>query len=241
MHERALWSIRVVLTSLSFTGAEMLFLCFSVFANLTDEYPVVRGVQLRQIVENPQANDDLYQANQDGKRVRRGREQVFQMQLIARDQPDSAWLRYPPQSGRFYIDYRPNRKDSRSGKLYGPIEGDPFELMNLDQEMLEKARSDKPKSDLYYRMKLMLRTNDPGLSRRAFRLMYRMLDKDVDGYLLEQNLKQVLPMRKEFEETLAAHIRGPLMEGFAQRLEAAEEKNREADRRVPRLRIPKGR
>jgi hypothetical protein len=79
-------------------------------------------------------------------------------------------LKYPAGSGHFYIEHRPDGTPQNE-RLYGPIEGDPFVLLKLDDLFREQLGPGAASGDPRYRLRLMFATGEPGLIRRAARLI----------------------------------------------------------------------
>ena len=91
---------------------------------------------------------------------------------------EHTWLKYPAGSGHFYIEHRPDGSPD-SELLYGPIEGDPFEVLKLDDFFREKLKFDSNigSSDPVYRLRLMFRTAEPSLMQRAWQFIEPVLSR----------------------------------------------------------------
>lgn len=90
---------------------------------------------------------------------------VFQMPLA-----EHTWLKYPAGSGHFYIQHRHNGTPE-SEQIYGPIEGDPFDMLKLEELLREQMKPGATSGDPRYRLRLMFRNGEPGLVRRAWRMI----------------------------------------------------------------------
>lgn len=100
---------------------------------------------------------------------------VFLMPLA-----ENIWLKYPAGSGHFYINHRPDGTWQHE-RMYGPIEGDPFELLNLEELFREQLKPGATGGDPRYRLTLMFRTGEPELIRRAWRLIEPELIVETTG------------------------------------------------------------
>lgn len=188
------------------------------------DLPTVRGVDLNKVpvVADKLKLDDLYVDATDGSGKRARREDVFQMPLFPR-QEDSAFLRYRAGADRFYIDYRSDRRNPATEQTFGPIPGNPFAVLGLEQAMMDKAKKDYA-PDVYQQIGLMLRTREDGLTRRAFRLLYRLTELDVEGYVLESHTKAIGRIVTKYEKTLQQHVRENQWVRFQEKLVAAEKR-----------------
>jgi hypothetical protein len=90
---------------------------------------------------------------------------VFQMPLA-----EHTWMLYPTGSGHFYVEHRADGT-WQSEQLYGPIDGDPFERLKLDELFRERLVRGANGGDSRCRLRLMFRTGEPELMRRAWRLI----------------------------------------------------------------------
>ncbi len=107
---------------------------------------------------------------------------VFLMPLA-----QNIWLKYPAGSGHFYINHRPDGTWQHE-RMYGPIEGDPFELLKLEVLFREQLKPGATGGDPRYRLTLMFRTGEPELIRRAWKLAEPELSATgVDEYFTEQD------------------------------------------------------
>jgi hypothetical protein len=136
----------------------------------------LRGIDLsktpvRRMVEAQDKTPDLYVRDPENPGFWTQAKNVFEMPLA-----EHTWLKYPTGSGHFYIEHRPDGT-WQNEQLYGPIAGDPFELLKLDDFLREKLKS----GDATHRLRLMFRTGDPGLVRRAWRLIEPMLGRELPG------------------------------------------------------------
>ncbi|HTN03569.1 MAG TPA: hypothetical protein VL132_16885, partial [Planctomycetaceae bacterium] len=100
---------------------------------------------------------------------------VFLMPLA-----ENIWLKYPTGSGHFYINHRPDGTWQHE-RMYGPIEGDPFELLKLEDLFREQLKPGATGGDPRYRLTLMFRTGEPELIRRAWRLIEPELTVETTG------------------------------------------------------------
>lgn len=135
--------------------------------------PIVRGLDLSSVPWTKSATElpDLYERDPDRPGKRRLRKNdIFPMPLLKSDAP-SAWLKYPTSRGRFYVEYRDDRSKPETERVFGPIEGDPFEIFKLEEHISERLQSSGYAYDELYRIRLMLRTRHVKLVDRAFRLM----------------------------------------------------------------------
>jgi hypothetical protein len=80
-----------------------------------------------------------------------------------------AILTYPVRLKRFYVELR---EAGNLRRIYGPIDGDPFEKLNLDASMRAQLRTaDGSTSDALLRLLGMLSVGDEPLLARAFAMM----------------------------------------------------------------------
>src|SRR5262249_1118731 len=93
---------------------------------------------------------------------------------------EHTWLKFPTRSGHFYIEHRPDGT-WQNEQLFGPIAGDPFERLKLEELLREQLRSPMTAGDPTYRLRLMFRTAAPGLVRRAWRLIEPKLGRQLPG------------------------------------------------------------
>lgn len=92
---------------------------------------------------------------------------------------EHTWLMYPAGSGHFFVEHRPDGT-WQSEVQYGPIAGDPFEVLKLDAFFREQFSDDtKFISDPMYRLTLMLRTGEPDLIKRCWRYCLPMLSRTL--------------------------------------------------------------
>ncbi|HEV3025198.1 MAG TPA: M56 family metallopeptidase, partial [Pirellulales bacterium] len=130
----------------------------------------LRGLDLSNVAvrgsrEAYRSTPDLYVPDRTDPESWNHPKNVFQMPLAKH-----TWLQYPAGSGHFYIEHRPDGTP-QSEQLYGPIEGDPFELLKLDDLFREQLEPGAASGDPRYRLRLMFATGEPGLIRRAARLI----------------------------------------------------------------------
>lgn len=154
---------------------------------------------------------DLYEPDKDQPTRWAQRKEVFDMPLA-----DNIWLKFPASKGRFYIQYRDDRNKPETERTYGPIEGDPFVKMQLEEKMLERLKKDYAPDD-YYRMRLMVRTQEKGLIERALRLVIGSCEGDGEISMRES----MLPALKEVLEQGAAGFKEY---GLEQQVEVAKKR-----------------
>ncbi len=150
---------------------------------------------------------------------------------------EHTWLKYPAGSGHFYVEHR-HGGIPENEQLYGPIEGDPFETLKLEELFRERLKPRATEGDPHYRLRLMFRTGEPGLIRRAARLiepeLARAFSRDEEGLYRRLALLETVreALRKE-----AAAFRKPQLQDVAERLRrvvsAAEAKIDEINDAVP--------
>ena len=141
---------------------------------------------------------------------------VFQMPLA-----QHTWLKYPAGSGHFYIEHRSDGSPE-SEQLYGPIEGDPFDVLKLDELLGERLKPDDNSvgSDSRFRLRLMFRTGDPSLMRRAWQLVEPHLARQFENRNergLFKRLEMLEIVRKALRDEAAA-FRKPGMSDLAARI-----------------------
>ena len=132
---------------------------------------VVRGVDFSKVKvhghdeESLRQIPDLNVPDPENPGALKSPKNVFPMPL-----GEHTWLMYPAGSGRFYIEHRPDGTP-QSELIYGPIDGDPFEVLKLDDLFRERLKPGANAGDPRYRLTLMFHTGDPQLIRRAWRLI----------------------------------------------------------------------
>lgn len=132
---------------------------------------VVRGVDFSKVKvhghdeESLRQLPDLHVPDPKNPGALKSPKNVFPMPL-----GEHTWLMFPAGSGRFYIEHRPDGTP-QSELIYGPIDGDPFEVLKLDDLFRERLKPGANEGDPRYRLTLMLHTGDPQLIRRAWRLV----------------------------------------------------------------------
>lgn len=137
---------------------------------------------------------------------------------------EHTWLKYPAGSGHFYIEHRADGSPE-SEQQYGPIEGDPFEVLKLEELLREQLRPrvNSVGGDPRYRLRLMFRTGEPGLIRRAWSLTEPHLarkfeDRNEQGLFARLEL---LEIAREALQKEAAAFRKPVMLELAAQIQAA--------------------
>ena len=118
---------------------------------------------------------------------------------------EKAWLEFPVFRGRFYVVYRPDRDKPQAERTYGPFQGDPFERLKLEDAMTQRLQKGPYAADDVYRIRLMLRTKDAGLARRAVRLMEATLKADVPLYQKENYLHPLGEILQQHAAALMKH------------------------------------
>jgi hypothetical protein len=92
---------------------------------------------------------------------------------------EHTWLMYPAGSGHFFVEHRPDGT-WQSEVQYGPIAGDPFEVLKLDAFFREQLSDDtKYIGDPIYRLTVMFRTGEPGLIKRCWGYCMPMLARTL--------------------------------------------------------------
>ena len=206
-------------------SALLLTLAFCGVADSEDDLPTIRGIDLNQhpiVDENKVAEFFETTSDASGTQRRVWRKTVFKMPLIS-GREQSAWLYYPAGTEHFYIRYRSSGNGAKTTRLFGPIDGEPFAMLKLEPEMIEKIKSGEG-HDVPYRLKLMLKTEDQSLVRRAFRVLYRMTERNIEGYELEDNVKQVQRISTDYRKQLESHIRAEQLKRLDEKLAVAQAK-----------------
>jgi beta-lactamase regulating signal transducer with metallopeptidase domain len=186
----------------------------------------VRGLDLSKVAvrgykEAYRSTPDLYVPDPANPESWHYPKNVFQMPLA-----EHTWLKYPAGSGHFYIEHR-HDGTPKSEQLYGPIDGDPFEILKLEELFRERLKPGANAGDPHYRLRLMFRTGDPGLIRRAARLiepeLARGFSRNEEG--LYRRLELLESVREALREEAVAFRRPELKAVAAQlyeRVAAAE-------------------
>lgn len=167
---------------------------------------------------------DLYEKDKDEPTRWAQRKEVLDMPLA-----DNIWLKFPASKGRFYIQYREDRNKPETERVYGPIEGDPFEKMQLEEKMLARLKKDYSPDD-YYRMRLMVRTQEKGLTERALRLVIGSCEGDGEISMRES----MLPALKEVLELGAAGFKEY---GLEQQVEVANKQIAAIEAKIAELTV----
>ena len=209
------------------SGVPMMSLLFvaCLTAVFDDELPTIRGVDLNQfptVEEKSVAEFFEMVPTGQGKQKRAWRKSVLKLPVTI-EKPQSAWIYFPTGSEHFYLRYRSNSRDPKTEQLFGPIEGDPFNKLKLEAELIEKLKSGDAHNIDYF-LKRMLRTEDKSLARRAFRILYRMTERNVEGYGLEENIGNVNRISSEFRKTLEKHCRPEQLKKFDEKIVSAQKK-----------------
>ena len=90
------------------------------------------------------------------------------------------WVKYPFRTGRFYVEYRPDGSWENE-QTYGPIAGNPFEQLALEERLTTQLRSSSLGGDAPYRLRRMFRTGSEDLIRRACGVIATKLEGDSDN------------------------------------------------------------
>ena len=80
------------------------------------------------------------------------------------------WIIYLPKESRYYIEHRFERSDPNHDRLFGPYEGNPYELLPELEENLKK-RLQAGDSNAQVRMRRMIRQGHPDLTARVAKLI----------------------------------------------------------------------
>jgi beta-lactamase regulating signal transducer with metallopeptidase domain len=130
----------------------------------------VRGLDLSKVAVQGseaayQSMPEVFVPDRANPRSWNYRTNVFLMPL-----DENTWLQYPAGSGHFYITLRhEGRPDSE--QTYGPIAGDPFEVLKLEELLRERLKPGSTSDNARYRLRLMFRTGEPGLVRRVWQMI----------------------------------------------------------------------
>ncbi len=170
---------------------------------------------------------DLFEPSPKDPKKWQYRGEVFLMPLKeqGKNQNDAddkryVWLNYPVTRGKFYIQYRADRNQPKTERIYGPFDGDPFEQLKLEDLMAARLKAEYSPDDLY-RIKLMLRTNDAKMAARALRLMQAAIECDSPA-VRTSILREVRQTAKEFVETIQTHGLDAELEKLQDNIKAAE-------------------
>ncbi|MFK7819774.1 MAG: hypothetical protein AB8G99_13725 [Planctomycetaceae bacterium] len=181
------------------------------------DLPTIRGIDLNRVPVTHQSKvPEFFEPSPDSRGRKKWRKTVFKMPLLPR-QDDSAFLYFPAGTERFYINYRSNRRDPKTEKLFGPIEGHPFKVLKLEADMIKRIK-DGNAYDVPNRLSLMLRTGDPSLARRAFLVLFRMTELDVEGHTLENNHNEVTRIVTKYRDHLNKHTKPEQFARFESKL-----------------------
>lgn len=137
----------------------------------------VRGLDLSQVKvrgweEAHRATPDLYVADPES-------EWKFAKNVFLMPLSEYTWLYYPAGSGHFYILHRHEGVPANE-QLYGPIAGDPFDVLKLEDLLREQLKPDAKKGDPSYRLRLMFANGEPSIVRRAWRMIEPMIAPKFD-------------------------------------------------------------
>ena len=146
---------------------------------------------------------DLYRPPDEATPRFETRSNVFMMLLPTIEESQTVWLKYPAGTGRFYLEVRDDRRRPGLQLVYGPLVGDPFERLDLERKLTE-ALASANSIDAFYRLKLMIRTGDSVLIGRAAQLLAVSLEEKIEGFSLEQNVRQVQEIVDEYAPPIRA-------------------------------------
>jgi beta-lactamase regulating signal transducer with metallopeptidase domain len=164
--------------------------------------PVVLGLNLKNAPFKKDAKDlpDLYEPAPDKPGSLQQRRDVFEMPL---DQ--HAWLKYPTSRGRYYIEYRDDREKPETERTYGPIEGDPLAFFKLVESFTTRLMQEDLNFDDFYRIQLMLRTDNSKMAKTAAQLMLVALDSGISLNTMEHRINALRGILNDFAETFKKH------------------------------------
>lgn len=120
------------------------------------------------------------------------------------------WIIFLPNENRFYIEHRLQRNDPRNDQLFGPYEGNPYDLLPELEEALRKGLRAKD-SNAQVRMRRMVRQNNLDLTSRVANLIDFGLKLDLEvseKNRLVQSLGQILDSNEAAfaNESLATQV-----------------------------------
>jgi len=188
----------------------------------TSQGPIVMGLDLSDAPSNRRARDltDLYEQSPDQPGKWRSRRDIFPMPLT-KDRTKSIWLKYPVALRRYYIQYRSDRSRPETERTYGPFDGDPFEQFKLEQMMTTRLQGSYSPDDIF-RVKLMLRTDDETMARRAARLMLATLTAETSARKKRLYLHSLHEILDDYAATFEKHGMKQEVREVSRRLAALE-------------------
>jgi hypothetical protein len=174
--------------------------------------PVVLGLDLSTVplVAEPAKIADLFDPPLPGRPNTPGalKPSVFSMPLKpvpATTSPETFWLRYPLGLGRFYIQYRANNTRTTASRYYGPIEGDPFDRLKIEQAMSERLSAENYSPDDIFRVQEMFKTDNDALVPRAARLTQIVLDAKQETFRKRAYEPELLQIVERYSATMKKH------------------------------------
>lgn len=155
--------------------------------------PIVMGLDLSLVPLAGRERDlpDLFAPRPDEATPQRYSDSVFALDL---DQARQARLIYFPSRQHYYIKFQPHTISAdlrvtvtEPYQLYGPIEGDPFHAMKLDDWLRMKAsgRNSQP-YDAKSAMRSMIANGDAALAMHGLQLMEVFMDLSIPLSIMNQ-------------------------------------------------------
>ncbi len=180
----------------------VLAIASGVLAQLPTSQPgtVVLGLDLtgKPTVQNgPKGAPEIFEPHPDYPGSVRERSDVLMMPLT-----ELAWLRYSTSRQHFYVEVKRNPNSSDGAITYGPIDGDPFEMMPIEQMMTARLVRLERAPDDPYRIDIMLRTGDNRLAIRAVRMLKATLAIPREVQNKDLTLRELRPIIEKHAATM---------------------------------------
>lgn len=122
---------------------------------------------------HPRSLPELYQSDPEGegKFVRRDNHLLINFDHEQEEgNNELIWIIYLPEESRYYVEHRFERNDPNRDRLFGPYEGNPYELLpELEEDLKKRLKSGD--SNATVRMRRMIRQRHPDLTARVARLI----------------------------------------------------------------------
>lgn len=154
--------------------------------------PTVLGVDLSKlpVARRPAELPDLYKPAEGQSGRWTSRDGIYTHRLSIAE-PAEAWVKYVAARNRYYIEYRPDADKPETERTYGPVEGDPFRRLKLEEQLIEELTGEENASASISPVARMFRTNDIDMSARAIRMLTSLLEQAPSNMAKENYARQV--------------------------------------------------